>query len=264
MQDDMNVEEVEMRVRLLTIAILALFGAGSVTGAGLGDLMKSADEMMKGGKGTADSAPLGGSLSDDQIGNGLKQALEIGAERAVAVLGQSGGFLDDPSVRIPLPGMLESAGKGMRAVGQGALVDEFEQTVNRAAEEAVPQTLNIVRRTVSGMSLEDVRGILNGGDDAATQFLRERAGGDLQQAILPIISKATDNTGATAAYKRLEDQASGSVGGLLDTSSLDLDDYVAEETLDGMFLKLAEEEKKIRENPVARSTDLLKSVFGSS
>lgn len=253
-----------MQRTLLGLCLVTGLGAGVATGAGLGDLLKSADDALKGATGTGSGASLGSSLSDSQIDQGLKQALAIGAERAVAILGQAGGFLDNPAVRIPLPGKLKTAGKALRSVGQDALVDDFEVTVNRAAEEAVPQTLDIVKNTVSGMSLEDARGILNGGDDAATNYLRESAGGELHEAILPIISSATDSVGATAAYKRLEDQASGAMGGLLNTSSLDLDDYVADKTLDGLFLKLAEEERRIREDPVARSTDLLKSVFGSN
>ena len=136
--------------------------------------------------------------------------------------------------------------------------------MDRAAERAVPQTLDIVKQTVRDMTLEDVRGILGGGDDAATQFLRERAGDSLREAVLPIISDATDNAGATAAYKSLKSQADGmlgGLGGLVDTRSFDLDGYVADKTLDGLFLKLAAEEKRIRENPVARTTDLLKTVF---
>lgn len=211
-------------------------------------------------------------MSDSQINAGLKEALSVGAERAVALLGRSGGFLNDGSVRIPLPGVLGTAAKGLRAVGQGSYVDEFETTVNRAAEQAIPKTLGIVKQTVRDMSLEDVRGILSGGDDAATRFLRERAGGSLHDAILPIVAEATDKAGATSAYKALKTRADkslgglggglGGLGGLVDTNSLDLDSYVTGKTLDGLFLKLAAEEKAIRENPVARTTDLLKSVFG--
>ena len=143
---------------------------------------------------------------------------------------------------------------------------------HRAAEQAIPKTLGIVKQTVRDMSLEDVRGILSGGDDAATRFLRERAGGSLHDAILPIVAEATDKAGATSAYKALKTRADkslgglggglGGLGGLVDTNSLDLDSYVTGKTLDGLFLKLAAEEKAIRENPVARTTDLLKSVFG--
>jgi hypothetical protein len=252
--------------------LLVLCVAGAVSTApsiaGFNDLLKSAGGLLEG----APSLPTGvgaSSLSDSQIGQGLKEALSVGAERAVAVLGRDGGFLNDGKVRIPLPGMLGSAAKGLRAAGQGHYVDEFETAVNRAAEQAVPQTLEIVKQTVRDMSLQDVRGILSGGDDAATRFLRERAGESLHAAILPIVSNATDNAGATSAYKSLKRQADGllggfgSLGGLVDTGSLDLDGYVADKTLDGLFLKLAAEEKQIRQNPVARTTDILKTVFGS-
>jgi len=242
--------------------------------AGFDDLLKSAGGLLEGGVPSIGSGSSSStSLTNQQIDQGLKQALSVGAERAVEILGKSGGFLNDGSVRIPLPGALETVGKTLRSVGQGHYVDQFETTVNRAAEQAVPQTLDIVKKTVQGMTLEDVRGILNGGDDAATKFLRERAGGDLHQAIKPIIANATDQAGATSAYKNLVDQGggalgglAGSLGGLLGTSqpsSLDLDEYVTGKTLDGLFLKLAAEEKAIRENPLARSTDLLKKVFAN-
>lgn len=236
--------------------------------AGFDELYKSAGGLLKDVPGVS-ATGTAASLSDSQISAGLKQALSVGAERAVKLLGGQGGFLNDPSVRIPLPGMLGSAAKGLRSAGQGQYVDEFETAVNRAAEEAVPQTLDIVQNTVTNMSLEDVRGILSGGDDAATQYLREHAGGQLREAILPIVSSATDSAGATSAYKALKSQADGllgglgSLGGLVDTGSLDLDGYVADKTLEGLFVKLAAEEKQIRENPAARTSDLLRTVFGS-
>jgi hypothetical protein len=248
--------------------------------AGFSDLMKSAGDMLQGGSIPGLSGTSGSGLSDSQIDAGLKQALAVGAERAVALLGKSGGFLNDRTVRIPLPGALEKVAQTARSLGQGRYVDEFETTVNRAAEQAIPQTLDIVKQTVSNMSLQDARGILSGGDDAATNYLREKAGDSLRAAIRPIISQATDKAGATAAYKRLVESVStgglgsslgsslggnlgGSLGGLLGKQvNLDLDDYVTDKALDGLFLKLAAEEKAIRTNPVARSTELLKQVFG--
>jgi len=242
----------------LVLSVLFVFTMDAQ--AGLGDLLKSADDVLKSNQ-SAPSSGLGAGLSDSEIGGGLKEALDLGAERAVSVLGASGGFLNDPQVRIPLPGMLDKAGKGLRAVGYGSVVDEFETTVNRAAEQAIPQTLEIVQNAVKDMSWQDVRGILNGGNDAATKFLRERAGGDMFQAVLPIVKGATEKAGATSAYKNFTDQVDSSLGGLVSTKSLDLDSYVTEKTLDGLFLKLAAEEQKIRENPVAQSTELLKKVF---
>lgn len=223
------------------------------------DLLKS----VPGGTPSIPAVTAGaGSLSDAEIASGLREALSVGAERAVDILGQNGGFLNDPQVRIPLPGVLDKAAKGFRMFGKGDLVDEFETTVNRAAEQAIPKALGIVKDTVRDMSLKDVRGILNGGKDSATTYLREKAGDRLQQAVKPIVAEATDASGATSAYKRLSNQVGSGYGGWANTESLDLDNYVTEKTLDGLFLKLAEEERQIRENPVARTTDILKKVFG--
>jgi len=253
---------------IFALLVTALLTAQSAN-AGFGDMLKSAEGFL--GSSTTQAggkAATGSSLSDSQIDAGLKEALSIGAERAVGLLGRDGGFLNDASVRIPLPGSLETVASGLRMAGQGKYVDDFELTVNRAAEQAVPATLEIVQDTVENMTLEDVRGILAGGDDAATRYLQKHAGDSMRAAILPIVSQATDQAGATAAYKALVDQAGGAVGGLgslgglLDTGSLDLDSYVTDKAMDGLFVKLAAEEKKIRENPVARSTELLQSVFG--
>jgi hypothetical protein len=250
-----------MRARRLWVASVLAAAAAGAAQAGLGDLFKSAEDLMRSAPSGATTA-LGSGLSNAEIGGGLKDALSVGAARAIALLGKPGGYLNDPKVRIPLPGALATVGKGLRTLGYGGLVDEFENTVNRAAEQAIPETQDIVEKTVTEMTLEDVRGILNGGDDAATQFLRRKAGGDLHQAILPIVSEATDRAGATAAYKDLTRQADSSLGGLVSTQSVDLDNYVTEKALDGLFAKLADEERQIRENPAARSTELLQKVFG--
>jgi len=247
---------------LLLAAIVGL-GSSSAT-AGLDDWLKRADGLLN--QGATQGAKQAGSssvLSDSRINAGLKQALSIGAERAISILGANGGFINDPSVRIELPGLLKSVGKGMHAIGQGKYVDQFETTVNSAAEEAISKTLSIVLETIKTMTLQDVHGILSGGDDAATRFLQNRSGPRLQSIIKPIVAKATNQTGATAAYKGLRKQPDSTLGGFMNTGSLDLDDYVTRKTLDGLFLKLAAEEKKIRQNPVARTTDLLKQVFAN-
>ena len=234
--------------------------ASSIAVAGLDDWLKQADTLLNRGNKTSSSSA---GLPESRINAGLKQALSIGAERAIAILSARGGFLNDSSVRIQLPGMLKSVGKGLRAIGQGKYVDRFETTVNQAAEQAIPKTLAIVKQTVASMTLQDVHGILSGGDDAATRFLQKRAGGSLHATIKPIVATATSRAGATAAYKGLKKRADKTLGGFLSTGSMDLDDYVTGKTLDGLFLKLAAEEKKIRQNPVARTTDLLKQVFAN-
>ena len=246
-----------------TLSLVAGVATLLITGnaqAGFGDMLKqSADQFLGGDKGTM----AANALPESEITAGLKEALSVGAKRAVDYLGSPGGFLDDPQVRIPLPQSLDTVASVLRNVGQGALVDEFEQTVNRAAEAAIPKTLDIVEETVKDMTVEDARQILNGGDDAATRYLHEKAGAALREAIRPIVSQATDQAGTTAAYKEMISGARADMlGGFLGGSSLDLDSYVTDKTLDGLFYKMAEQERMIREDPVARSTELLKKVFG--
>lgn len=201
-------------------------------------------------------------LSDEDIGAGLREALAIGAERAIKLLGRRGGFMDDPKVHIPLPGMLDTAAKGLRLIGQDQVVDDFEATINQAAEQAIPQTLGIVKDTVKDMTLKDVRNILTGPDDSATTYLREHAGDSLYEAVRPIVATATEKSGATAAYKRFTEKSGPRLNKLLTSRNLDLDDYVTRKALDGLFTKLADEERRIREDPIARTSELLKKVFG--
>lgn len=201
-------------------------------------------------------------LSDDMIGEGLKQALAVGSERAIALLSKRDGYLGEQAVRIALPDSYQSLAKGLRTLGQGRLVDDFEVTMNRAAEQAIGETLVIVRDTVTAMSWQDVREVLSGGDDAATRYLQEKAGERMQAAVLPLVADATEKTGATRAFKRMQTAISGRrLGKMLKTEALDLDSYVTDKALQGFFLKLAEEEGRIRQDPLARSTELLKQVF---
>jgi hypothetical protein len=228
--------------------------------AGWQDILKSAADSL-GGTGSSSSSTSASVLSNDQIIQGLKEALSIGAEKAIGILGREGGYLDDAQVKIPLPSGLKSVAKGLRSFGQGELVDEFEMTINRAAERAVPETLSIFGDTIREMSVQDAQGILDGGDTAATDYFKEKSSGRLTQAILPIVQRATREAGVTAAYKGLVSQV-GFLGNYVDMSSLDLDNYVTTRALDGLFLKLAEQEQLIRRDPVARTTDILKTVFG--
>lgn len=236
----------------------AALGLSAAVQADWRDMLKGAADRLQGGSG--DSQVSG--LTTAEMNGGLKEALAIGTERAISGLARPGGYLDDPAVRIPLPGALEKTEKVLRMMGQGERVDEFILTVNRAAERAVPQTSKIVGNAVREMTITDAQNILTGPDDAATQYFRGKTSGDLTTAMLPIVKRATESAGVTRTYKGMLDKAgpaSSLVGG-----SLDLDAYVTEKTLDGLFLKLADEERAIRTNPVARSTDLLKKVFGAT
>ncbi len=247
-----------MMHRKLIVAVgFAVLVLGVYARADWSDQLKGAVSNV--GKSGANQQLSG--LTSVEMDGGLKEALAVGAERAIKELGRKGGYLDDASVRIPLPGSLDKAEKILRMMGQGDAVDEFLVTVNRAAEKAVPLASGIVGDAVRDMSITDAKKILTGPDDAATKYFRDKTDAELTQAMLPIVKHATDAAGVTSAYKRLVKKA-GPASGLVG-DSLDVDRYVTEKALDGLFLKVAEEEKAIRTNPVARSSDLLKKVFGS-
>ncbi|MDN5923944.1 MAG: DUF4197 domain-containing protein [Xanthomonadales bacterium] len=212
-------------------------------------------------------------LPGSEIASGLKEALAQGTTNAIKSLGRSDGFWKNSAVRIPLPKSVRDIGKLARQLGQGDKVDAFELSLNRAAEKAVPQVADIFGEAIRKMSLSDARGILTGGDHAATDYFRRVAGDALKARIEPIVSKATDSVGATQKYKALMSGSTGkSLGGALSMlgghdkkdshASLNLDDYVTEKTMDGLFSTIGNEEKSIRSNPAARTTDLLKKVFG--
>lgn len=239
---------------MLTLCLIAV----NVAQAGLGDWLKSATEKLGDSKQTSDVVSA---LSNDQIIEGLKEALSVGTEKAVGLLGKEGGYLDDAQVKIPLPEGLEKVAKGLRTIGQDKLVDQFEETINRAAEQAVPETLSIFGDSIRQMSLDDAKGILEGSDTAATDYFKKKSTGKLSEAILPIVRNATKETGVTSAYKGMVSKV-GFLGDYVDMDSMDLDQYVTERALDGLFLKLAEQEQLIRKDPIARTTDILKQVFG--
>jgi hypothetical protein len=222
---------------------------------------------------TSNTSQVGSNLPTSDIAAGLKEALAKGTTNAINSLGRDGGFWNNAKVRIPLPGKLEQAGQLARQLGQGAKVDAFELSMNRAAEKAVPQVAGIFGDAIRKMTLDDARGILTGGDHAATDFFRRVAGDALTARIHPIVAQATDSAGVTRKYKAF---TAGSGGGQLGSvlgalgggksnkggSPLDLDDYVTAKTLDGLFTEIGAQEQSIRENPGARSTELLKKVFG--
>lgn len=209
-------------------------------------------------------------VSTRDVAAGLKEALATGTTDAINALGRNGGFSDNPKVRIPLPGALDKAGELARRMGQGEKVDAFQLSLNRAAEKAVPEVADIFGDAIRKMSLEDARGILAGGDHAATDYFRRVAGEALGKRIEPIVGKATDSVGVTRKYKALTSGSAGSrlggalskLGGGTGADSMDLDKYVTDKTIDGLFTEIGEQEKAIRTNPAARTTDLLKKVFG--
>lgn len=224
-----------------------------------GWLDKLKDEVLGTGSVTKQATQA---LGTDDIVGGLRQALEKGVRIAVDLLGQTDGFSGNPKVRIPLPDHLKSISSGLRAFGRDKYADEFELTMNRAAEAAVPEGKAIFMDAIRNMTVEDAKGILDGPDDAATQYFRKVGWDRLRTRIMPVVQEATAGAGVTGAYNSLVKQLD-ILGSVVDTKSLNLNDYVANKALDGLFLMIAEEEKRIRENPMERTTDLLKKVFGS-
>jgi len=201
-------------------------------------------------------------LSSDQISQALKEALGKGLKQAVSSLGHADGFLTNSNVKIPMPEKLQTVDKTLRAVGQGQLADQMITTMNHAAEQAVPIAADVFVNALKNMSVDDAKSILNGPPDAATQYFRRATSVELTAKFSPIVQDAMSKTGATAAYEQVMGKAKSSVP-FFNSPSFDLNAYVTGKALDGLFKMVADEEKNIRANPVARSTDLLKSVFGS-
>jgi hypothetical protein len=201
-------------------------------------------------------------LSQSDVASGLKEALSKGVNQAIANLGKEGGFLNNTDVKIPMPPQLHQVEGALRAVGQSKLADEFVATMNHAAEKAVPVAANVFAGAITNMTVEDAKAILTGPSDDATQYFRKTSETQLHEQFLPIVKDATAKTGVTAAYKNLLQQA-GPAATFLGKDAGDLDGYVTKKSLDGLFKMVTAEEKRIREDPAARTTDLLKKVFGS-
>ncbi len=197
-------------------------------------------------------------LSDDQIVAGLKQALELGTSKAVALTGRTDGFLFNENIRILLPPKLQAVGKAMRLLGEGDTVDDLEIGMNRAAEHAAPQAKQIFLDALKKMPFTDARRILTGGDTAATEYFKRTSSADLTVAFSPIIHSSMQRIGVIKTYDHVIKTAPG---GSAIANEFDLDKYVVGKTLDGLFYMLGQEEIKIRTNPAAQTTALLKEVF---
>ena len=224
------------------------------------------------------------SVASDKEQSAIKQALEIGVKKAVSALGKKDGFYKNELVKIALPKNAQVAASTLRKIGMGKYVDQFELAMNRAAEEAVPETANILVDTVKNMKLSDVKKILSGGDTAATDYFKTHAGDRLAKAIAPIIKKHMEKEQVTRYYQMMMQAynkyakpytqnayAKAALGALgMDTSAApkedekDLATYVTNRTLQGLYTMIAQQEKAIRTSPAARTTKLLQEVFGGA
>jgi hypothetical protein len=192
--------------------------------------------------------------------SGLKAALEKGSQAAVAALGRTDGFFGNPQVKIPLPPSLERTEHLARRVGMGRYADELILTLNRAAEAAVPEARTLFLDSIKKMSVQDAKGILTGGDTAATEYFRRSTQDALRKRFRPVVAKATARVELASKYDEYAGKAASF--GLLKKEDANLDDYVTQKALDGLFFMVAEEEKRIRKDPVSEASAIIRKVFG--
>ncbi len=202
-----------------------------------------------------------GNLSQSDATGGLKDALTQGAQVAVKQLGVPGGFSNNKEVRIELPGKLGKVASKMKQFGMGAQVEQLETSMNQAAEAAVPQAQTLLVDAVKKMSVSDAKGILSGGKDSATQYLDKSSREQIRAKFLPIVKQATDKVGLAQKYNAFAGQAA--TLGVVDAKDSNVESYVTEKALDGLFEMIAKQEESIRANPAAAATSLAKKVFGT-
>ena len=236
--------------RYVALCLAAFAAAGCAGGS-----PPSVDDLLRGGV-LSSGAPL----TEARIVQGLKEALRVGTERAVGVTGRRDGYFGNARIRIPMPDDLEALDRTLRRIGLGAEVDRFVLSMNRAAEQAAPRAKPIFWEAVAQMTIADARRILNGPDTAATDYFRARTTAPLTAAFRPIVGRALDEVGVTRQYRALVAQYDRIP--LAKPQAVDLDDYVTARALSGLFLVLGEEERRIRTDPAARTTEILRDVFG--
>ena len=200
-------------------------------------------------------------LTNQDATQGIKGALTEGATSAIAKLGVPGGFLDNPKVKIPLPPALDQLARGMRIMGRGKDADELVAAMNRAAEQAVPEAKTLMLNAVKTMSVEDAKNILTGGDGSVTRFFKVKTAAPLAVKFLPIVKKATDRVGLAQKYNQFAGQ--GAKLGLIRGDAANIETYVTNKALDGLYLMIGEQEHAIRQNPAAAGSAIVSKVFGA-
>ena len=206
------------------------------------------------------AADLSG-ITNTEATSGLRQALTDGSAAAVAQLGVQDGFFKNPKVKIPLPPALQRIESGLRLAGMRKQADDLVLAMNRAAEAAVPEAKALLMQSIRTMSIQDAKGILTGGETAATDYFRRTTRAPLTERFLPIVKKATDQVGLAEKYNSLAGQAAQL--GLVKQDQATIESYVTQKALDGLYLMIAEQEKAFRQNPLSATSDIVKRVFGS-
>jgi uncharacterized protein DUF4197 len=200
-------------------------------------------------------------LTNQDAARGIKGALTSGASAAIGKLGVPGGFLNNPKVKIPLPPALDQVAQGLRMLGRGKDADELVAAMNQAAEQAVPQARELLMNAVKSMSIEDAKKILTGGDESVTQFFRDKTAAPLALKFLPIVKRCTDRVGLAQKYNQFAGQ--GEKLGLIKGDAANIEQYVTHKALDGLYVIIGEEERAIRQNPMAAGSAIVSKVFGA-
>lgn len=266
--------------RLAPLGVVLLISPPTL--AGWQDYLDKAREVADTALGSSSNQGASlGDLTQEEIAGGLKEALGKGVERAVRSLGSVDGYLENARVRIPLPRQLDAIKAGLKQVGQEELANDFEISMNRAAETAVREAAPVFGKAITAMRFEDARALLDGGDTAATEYLRRTAGDELAKRMRPLVREATNGAKVTGYYKKMvtagKDYAGGLSGGLdgslggwvgklgsmFDAENMDLDRYITDKAMEGLYEVLAEQERQIRNNPGEWTTNALQKVFGS-
>lgn len=238
------------RYSFIVFFTAGLLFTGAVAQSPLDDLRKRAEEALNNKRGP----------KDDRIAAGLKEALTVSTRKAVASTGRVDGFLKNAAIKILLPEKLRSVGKGMRLMGMGQQVDALEVGMNRAAEQAAPAARQIFIDAVTKMTIADARKILSGGDTAATEYFKTTSTDQLTAAFAPVVHRAMENVGVVRQYNQV--MQNPLAGRLAENQDFNLDKYVVGKTMDGLFYVMGEEERKIRKDPAAQTTALLREIFG--
>ena len=252
-------KELIMRSPVFVVSLFLALAAPAC----LADISDIVSDVIKQSRGAPDANSASGENAPgaDEINRAVLDALSLGVQRAIELLGREGGFLDDAQVRIPMPDNLLKVEQLARKFGQDKYADRFIASMNKAAEQAVPETSRILLDAIKSLKVADARAIVTGDKNAATAYFQRVSTEQLREVVKPLVSTAMEQTRVTRHYKKFVKKASF-LSNYVDTGSLDLDEYVTDKALEGLFSKLAEEEARIRADPVARGTDILKSVFG--
>ncbi len=201
-------------------------------------------------------------LSQQDAGLGVKTALQQGADIAISLLGKQDGFWGNDKVRIPLPDWISKTERAIKMMGRGKDIDDLKLGVNRAAEQAVPQAKTMLVNAVNGMSVQDAKSILTGGDDSVTKFFRDKTKSPLSETFLPIVTQVTDRIGLARQYNEFASRAQKTGFVQLSPDQAKVETHVTSKALDGLYFMIGEQEKKIRQDPVGTGSDILRRVFG--